>query len=102
LKEFKPNGNILYTSKQACAYAGDIALIASIPTLQEILITLQEIGVKYGLHINEEETNYMKMTATPPDKLQKITTGQYTFENVRNFIPWGPVEQKRGSIRRNK
>jgi hypothetical protein len=49
-----------------------------------MLITLREIGVKYGLYINEEETKYMKMTATPPDKLRKITIGQFTFENVRN------------------
>jgi hypothetical protein len=50
-----------------------------------MLITLQEIGVKYGLYINEEKTIYMKMTATNFDKLPKVTIGQYTFENVRNF-----------------
>jgi hypothetical protein len=33
------------------------------PALQKK--TLQEIGVKYGLYINEENTKYMKMTATP-------------------------------------
>jgi hypothetical protein len=27
----------------------------------------------------------MKMTATLSDKLAKITIGQHTFENVRNF-----------------
>jgi hypothetical protein len=27
----------------------------------------------------------MKMTATPSDKLPKVTIRQYTFENVRNF-----------------
>jgi hypothetical protein len=58
------------------------------PALQEMLITLQEIGVKYGLYINEEKTEHMKMTATPSDKLAKVTTGQYTSENV----PWSPVE----------
>jgi hypothetical protein len=26
-------------------------------------------AVKYGLYINEEKTKYMKMTATPSDKL---------------------------------
>jgi hypothetical protein len=42
LKELKPNGNILYTSKYACVYTDDIALIArNTPALQEMLITLQ-------------------------------------------------------------
>jgi hypothetical protein len=39
-----------YKSKQACAYADDIARIArNTPALQEMSITVQEIGVKYGL-----------------------------------------------------
>jgi hypothetical protein len=89
LKELKLNENILYKFKKACAYADNIALIArNMPALQETLITLQEIGVKYGLYINEEKTKYMKMTATPSDKLAKVTTGQYNSENV----PWRPVE----------
>lgn len=60
-----------------------------------MLITLQEIGVKYGLHIIEKKTKYMKMTATPPDKLLKITIGQYTFENVRNFTYLGVLLNNR-------
>jgi hypothetical protein len=72
LKELKLNGNVLYNSKQVSAYADDITLIArNTPALQEIL-TLQEIGIKYGLYINEEQTIYMKMTATPSDKLPKV------------------------------
>jgi hypothetical protein len=52
---------MLYKYKQACAYADDKALIArNMPALQETLITLQEIGVKYGLYI--EKTKYMKIT----------------------------------------
>jgi hypothetical protein len=58
LKELKLNGNILYRSKHACAYADDIALTArNTPVLQEMLVTLQETGVKYELYINEEKTN---------------------------------------------
>jgi hypothetical protein len=99
LKELKLNGNILYKSKQACAYADDIGLIArNIPALQEMLITLQEIGLKYVLYINEEKTKYMKLTATPPDKLPKITIGQHTFENVRNFTYFAVLLNKRGTV----
>jgi hypothetical protein len=58
LKELKLNGNIHYKSKQVCTYTDDIALIArNKPALQEMLITLQKIEVKYGLHINEEKTH---------------------------------------------
>jgi hypothetical protein len=53
-----------------------------------MLITLQEIGVKYELYRNEEESKHMKMTAACADKLAKVTTGQYTSENV----PWSHVE----------
>jgi hypothetical protein len=90
---------ILYKSKQACAYGDDIALIArNMPALQKMLITLQEIGVKYGLCINEEKTNYMKMKATPSDKLPKVTIWQYTFENVRNFAYLGVLLNSRGAV----
>jgi hypothetical protein len=41
---------------------------------------------------------YMKMTATPPDKLPKITIGQYTFENVRNFTYLGVLLNNRGTV----
>jgi hypothetical protein len=61
-------------------------------------MTLQEIGIEYGLYINEEKTKYMKMTATPPDKLPKITIGQYTFENVRNFTYLGVLLNNRGTV----
>jgi hypothetical protein len=40
----------------------------------------------------------MKMTATPPDKLPKVTTGQYTFENVRNFTYLGVLLNNRGTV----
>jgi hypothetical protein len=99
LKELKLSGNILYKSKQACAYADDISLKArKTPTLQEMLTTLQEIGVKYGLYINKEETKYMKMTATPSDKLPKVKIGQYTFENVRSFTYLGVLLNNIGKV----
>jgi hypothetical protein len=99
LKKLKLNGNIFYKSEHARVYADDIALIArNISALQEMLITLQEIGVKYGLYMNEEKTKYMKMTATPPDKLPKITSGQYTVENVRNFTYLGVLLNDTGTV----
>jgi hypothetical protein len=70
LKELKWNGNMLYKSKQACAYADEKALIArNMPALQEMLTTLQEVEVKYGLY---RETKYMKITATLSFKINYI------------------------------
>jgi hypothetical protein len=66
--------------------------------LQEKLITLQEIGVKYGLYINEEKTKYMKMTASLSDKLLTVTIGQYPFENVRNSTYLGVLLNNRGTV----
>jgi hypothetical protein len=40
----------------------------------------------------------MKMTATSPDKLPKITIGQCTFESVRNFTYLGVLLNDRGTI----
>jgi hypothetical protein len=68
------------------------------PALQEMLITLQEIRLKCGLCINEEKTIYMKMTATPSDELPKVTIGQYTFENVRNFTYLEVLLNNRGTV----
>ena len=40
----------------------DIVLIArNVASLQEMLVTIKEIGMKYGLNINEAKTKYMKM-----------------------------------------
>jgi hypothetical protein len=62
---------MLYKSKQACAYADGNALIArNMPALREMLITLQENGVKYGLYI--EETKYMKITGILSFKINYI------------------------------
>jgi hypothetical protein len=59
-------------SKQECVYADDIVLLArNITEFLEMLITLLEIGIKYALYINEDKIKYMKMTATPSDKLPK-------------------------------
>jgi hypothetical protein len=44
LNELKSNGNIIYKSKQGCAYIDYIALIARYtPALQEMLITLKKL-----------------------------------------------------------
>jgi sorting nexin-29 len=58
-------GNIVYKSKQICAYADDIVLVTrNTPTLKELLSALEIEGRKMGLRINEEKTKYMKMSCT--------------------------------------
>jgi hypothetical protein len=88
---------LYYTDESV--YGDDIGLTArNTPALQEMLITVEEMGVKYGLYISEEKTIYMKIIATPSDKLQKVTIGQYNIENVRNFTYLGVLLNNRGTI----
>jgi hypothetical protein len=44
------------------------------------------------------KTKYMKMTATPSDKLPKVIIGQYTFDNVRNVTYLGVLMDNRGTV----
>ena len=58
---------MLYKSKQICAYADDIVLIArSMPALQE-MSTIESAGKSPGLQINEDKTKYMKMEVDQAD-----------------------------------
>jgi hypothetical protein len=44
------------------------------------------------------KTKYVKMTATPSDKLPKVTIGQYTSEDVRNFTYLGVLLNNRRAV----
>jgi hypothetical protein len=58
LEEIVEKGNIVYKSKQICAYAGNIVLVTrNTPTLKE-LSALETEGRKMGLRINEVKTRY--------------------------------------------
>ena len=102
IKELKLKGNILYKSKQACVYADDIALIArNVASLQEMLVTIKEIGMKYGLNINEAKTKYMKMEPKLGNIRQttNIKLDEYTFERVTNFKYLGVIVNNKADIK---
>lgn len=97
LKELNLRGNILYKSKQICAYADDIALIARNKTaLQEMLNIIETVGKSAGLEINESKTKYMR-TEMDNSKIQKIQIGNYEFESVNDFTYLGVKINNEGS-----
>ena len=56
-------GNISTRTKQLCAYADGIIIIArSQKALKEIFITLQEAAERAGLIINTNKMKYMQLT----------------------------------------
>jgi hypothetical protein len=53
LEGIAETGNIVYKSKQICAYADDIVLVTTnTPTLKELLSALETEGRKMELRIN--------------------------------------------------
>jgi hypothetical protein len=65
-------GNIVYKSKQICAYADDSILVTrNTLTLKELLSALETEGRKMGLRINEEKTRYMKMSSHKQEDISK-------------------------------
>jgi hypothetical protein len=65
LERIVGKGSIVYKSKQICAYADDVVLVArNTPTLKELLSAMETKGRKMGLRIFKEKTKYMKMSST--------------------------------------
>ena len=58
-----------------------------------MLVTIKEIGMKYGLNINEAKTKYMKMEPKQGNIRQttNIKLDEYTFERVTNFKYLGVI-----------
>lgn len=79
-------GNIIFRSRQAHAYADDIALVArNMETLMEMFQTVETEGQELGLKVNESKTKYMLMSQRRPRRTEDVRFGDYTFENVERF-----------------
>lgn len=94
---------MLYKSKQACAYADDIALIArNLPALEEMVKTIERAGKSAGLVFNVDKTKYMKteanniIPARPSTQFIKISN--YKFEKISNFTYLGVKISNKGLI----
>jgi hypothetical protein len=65
MKELRMGGTIVYRTKQACAYADDIAIVGrNLDSLIQMFDTLEEKNWALGLRINELKTKYMKMSSS--------------------------------------
>jgi sorting nexin-29 len=83
LEGIAEKGNIVYKSKQMCAYADDIVLVTrNTPTLKELLSALETEGRKMELRINEEKNKYIRMSSTQARYLQNLIIGDFNFEGV--------------------
>jgi hypothetical protein len=58
IKKLRVGGTIVYRTKQACAYADDIAIVGrNLDSLMEMFDTLEEKSRALGLRINKEKQN---------------------------------------------
>jgi hypothetical protein len=86
MKELNLRGTIIYKTKQACAYADDITLVArNVDSLKEMFNFLERKKQNCGIRINEQKTKYMKMSTEEIGWTPNVTFGQYNFETVRHF-----------------
>jgi hypothetical protein len=65
MKELRMGGTTVYRTKQACAYADDIAIVGrNLDSLIEMFDTFEEKSRALGLRINELKTKYMKISSS--------------------------------------
>ena len=92
--------NISTRTKQLCACADDIAIIArSQKALEEIFITLQEEAERAGLIINANKTKYMQLTRKISLTKQDLEVAGNTCEAVDQFMYLGSQINKRNLIK---
>jgi hypothetical protein len=83
-------GNISTRTKQLCAYADDVVIIARTQNaLKETFITLQKEAEKQGLIINTSKTKYMKLTRKTNVTKQDMEVNGTSYEAVNQFIYLG-------------
>lgn len=86
-------GHIFIRSSIICAYADDIAIMATtFYELKRIFLMLEKEAAKVGLKINESKTKYIRMTrAVTETTTQYITINNYNFESVNSFTYLGAL-----------
>ena len=83
-------GNISTRTKQLCAYADDVVIIArNQKALKETFITLQKAAEKLGLIINTNKTKYMQVTRKTNIIKQDTEVARKSYEVVNQFIYLG-------------
>ena len=83
-------GNISTRTKQLCAYADDVAIIARTQkALKGTFITLQEEAERLGLIININKTKYMQLTRKKGTTKQDFEIAGKSYEVVEQFTYLG-------------
>ena len=78
-------GNISTRTKQLCAYADEVVIIARTQkALKETFITLQEEAEKLGLIINTNKTKCMQLTRKTNITKQDIEVAGKSYEAVKH------------------
>jgi len=80
-------GNISTRTKQLCAYADDVVIIARMQkALKETFITLQKEAEQLDLIINTNKTKYMQVTRKTKIIKQDTEVAGKSYEVVNQFI----------------
>ena len=79
--------NISTRTKQLCAYADDVVIIArTLKALKKTFITLQKETEKLGLIINTNKTKYMQVTRKTNIIKQDTEVAGKSYEVVNQFM----------------
>jgi hypothetical protein len=92
-------GNISARTKQLCAYADDVVIIAKTQkALKETFIPLQKEAEKLGVIINTHKTKYIQLTRKTNIIKQDIEVEEKSYEAVNQFIYLGSQINTKNSI----
>jgi hypothetical protein len=92
-------GNISARTKQLCAYADDVVIIARTQkALKETFITLQKEAEKLGPVINTNKTKYVQLTRKTNIIKQDIEVEGKSYEAVNQFKYLGSQINSKNSV----
>ena len=87
IEKMNVQGNIVSKSKQVCAYADDICLVArNMQSLEEMFHQIKSKGEEMGLKINVDKTKYMQMSRQGEhESTQDLKLDDCVFQRVQAF-----------------
>ena len=99
LEEIVPKGTIVDKTRQICAYADDIVIIArNEKTLGEVLREIKEKSKIIGLEINEKKTKYMLVSRSESSSNDNFAVADMELERVKTFIYLGSELNSKNKI----
>jgi hypothetical protein len=99
LSKIDLRGNISTRTKQLCAYADDVTVIARTQkALKETFIILQNEAEKLGLIINTNKTKYMQLTRKTNITKRDIEVAGQSYEAINQFMYLGSQINSKNSI----